>query len=111
VILLSSGYVVAEGGIHDVRSEVTDHPIQVLVRCSRPSLLASRIFAQDHVVEAKLSPDGRGLLVRTRDAPAFYRALNRIVVEERLEIAAVAPADDDVNSLYRYLIGSDGETA
>jgi ABC-2 type transport system ATP-binding protein len=109
VILLSGGYVVAEGRIADVREEVTEHPMQILVRCSRPNLLASRVFACDHVVEAKLLKEGRGVLVRTRDASAFYRALNRIALEDGLEIDAVAPSDDDVHSLYRYLIGAEGE--
>src|SRR5213079_1092851 len=72
VILMSSGYVVAEGQIHTVRTEVKEHPMQILIRCSDPNLLASRVFAQDHVVEAKLNEDGKGLLVRTRDADAFY---------------------------------------
>ena len=108
VVLMSYGYVVAEGKIHGVRSEVKEHPMQILVRCSRPSILASRVFAQDHVVEAKVNPDGKGVLIRTRDADQFYLLLNRIVTEESLALEAVAPADEDVNSLYQYLIGADG---
>ena len=110
VVLMSFGYVVAEGEIHGVRSEMKDHPMQILVRCARPNLLASRLFSQDHVVEAKLSDDHKGLLVRTRDADSFYLLLNRIVLEEELALEAVAPADDDVNSLYQYLIGGGGGT-
>ncbi len=110
VVLLSGGYVVAEGRIAGVREEVTEHPMQILVRCDQPSLLASRVFACDHVVEAKLLREGRGVLVRTRDASAFYRALNHIALEGGLSIDAVAPADDDVHSLYRYLIGAEGES-
>jgi ABC-2 type transport system ATP-binding protein len=111
VVLLSGGYVVAEGRIHGVREEMTEHPIQVLVRCSHPNVLASRVFALDHVVEAKIVADGRGVLVRTRDADGLYRAINRIVTEEGLDVEAVAPADEDVNSLYRYLIGAGSETS
>jgi len=110
VVLMSYGYVVAEGQIHGVRSEMKDHPMQILVRCSRPNLLASRLFSQDHVVEARLSDDHKGLLVRTKDADSFYLLLNRIVLEEELALEAVAPADDDVNSLYQYLIGGGGGT-
>ena len=58
VILLSHGYVVAEGEIQGVRSEVKDQPIQILVRCDRPNLLAARLFEQDHVVEARIHDDG-----------------------------------------------------
>ena len=110
VVFMSYGYVMAEGQIQSVRSEMKEHPMQILVRCSRPSLLASRLFSQDHVVEAKLNPDGRGLLVRTQDAGRFYLLMNQIMMEEDLALEAVAPADDDVNSLYQYLIGSSGGT-
>jgi ABC-2 type transport system ATP-binding protein len=110
VILLSHGYVVAEGQIQGVRSEVKEQPMQILVRCDRPGLLASRLFQQDHVIEAKISSDGRGLLLRTRDADGFYLLLNRVILESGLEVESVAPADDDVNSLYQYLIGAEGAT-
>jgi ABC-2 type transport system ATP-binding protein len=110
VVLMSYGYVIAEGQIQGVRSEVKEHPMQILVRCAEPSLLASRLFSQDHVVEARLNQDGRGVLVRTRDAEQFYLLLNRIVVEEQIDLQAVAPADDDVNSVYQYLIGGGGGT-
>lgn len=108
VVLMSYGYVVAEGQIHGVRSEVKDHPMQILVRCGNPSRMASRLFSQDHVVEAKLNNDGKGVLVRTRDADQFYLLLNRIVLEEDFALEAVSPADDDVNSVYQYLIGGGG---
>src|SRR6266853_4217066 len=68
VVLMSYGYVMAEGKIQGVRSEVREHPMQILVRCSQPNLLASRLFSQDHVVEARLVTDGSGILIRTRDA-------------------------------------------
>jgi ABC-2 type transport system ATP-binding protein len=110
VVLMSYGYVVAEGQIHGVRTEVKEHPMQILVRCAQPSLLASRLFSQDHVVEAKLNNDGKGVLVRTKDADQFYQLLNKIVVEEDFAVDTVAPNDDDVNSVYQYLIGSGGGT-
>jgi ABC-2 type transport system ATP-binding protein len=108
VILLSHGYVVAEGEIQGVRSEVKDQPMQILIRCDRPNALAARLFQQDHVVEAKIHPDGHGILLRTTDADSFYLLLNRVILESDLEVESVAPADDDVNSVYQYLIGGEG---
>jgi ABC-2 type transport system ATP-binding protein len=106
VILLSNGYVVAEGKIQGVRSEIRDHPMQVLIRCNRPSALAARVFELDTVVEARLHADGGGLLVKTRDADRFYRLLNHIALDG-IDIESVAPADDNVNSVYEYLIGGE----
>jgi ABC-2 type transport system ATP-binding protein len=111
VIMLSQGYVVAEGQIQGVRSEVKDQPMQILVRCDRPSVLAARLFQQDHIVEAIIQGDGKNLLLRTKDADSFYLLLNRVILETGLEVESVAPADDDVNSVYQYLIGAEGGTA
>jgi ABC-2 type transport system ATP-binding protein len=108
VVMLNGGYVVAEGDIPQVREEMPEHPIQVLVRCDRPGLLASRLFELDHVVEVKIQEDGGGLLIRTRNADSFYRKLNQAVLETGLEVEAVAPADEDVHSVYQYLIGANG---
>ena len=108
VVLMSSGYVVAEGQIREVRQEVRDHPMQILVRCSNAARLASAAFELNHVVEAKIANDGRGVLIRTRDAEQFYLLLNKIVCSGLIELETVAPADDDVDSIYQYLIGSNG---
>lgn len=110
VVMLSHGYVVAEGQIQGVRSEVTDQPIQILVRSDRPHELAARLFEQKHVVEASIQNDGKGLLVRTRDADSLYLLLNRVVMETGLEVESVAPADEDAGSVYQYLIGGEGGT-
>lgn len=106
VILMSGGYVVAEGQIRGVRSEIEDHPMQILIRCKRPAELAARMFDQEGVVEAKLHTDGGGLLVKTTNADRFYLMLNQIAIGE-IGIETVAPVDDDVNSVYAYLIGED----
>lgn len=103
VILMSGGYVVAEGQIHGVRTEIREHPMQVLIRCDKPSELASKVFAQEHVVAAQVLPDG-GLLVQTRDADSFYRQLNHLALDG-IRIEGVTPADDNVNSVYQYLVG------
>lgn len=110
VVLIHGGYVVAEGDIANVRDEMEEeHPAQVSIRCDRPALLASRVFEMDSVMEARIDDDGRGLLVRTRDADRFHLLLNQVVLENGLAIEAVAPADADVNAVYQYLIGSNGE--
>jgi ABC-2 type transport system ATP-binding protein len=111
VVLLNNGYVVAEGNIHGVRDEMEEHPMQIFIRCDKPSKLAAHVFAQDHVVEARLHDDGRGLFVKTRDADRFYLLLNRVVAEGEINIETIAPVDDDLSAVYQYLIGSEGTSS
>jgi len=106
VILISNGYVVAEGAIQSVRSEIREHPTQILIRCDRPRELAAKVVGSDSTMEVSFHNDERGLLLKTRDADKFYLALNEIA-SNGIQIEAVAPADDDVLSVYEYLIGND----
>lgn len=106
VILLTAGYVVAEGKIRGVRGELEEQPMQILVRCNEPSAFAAKVFAEDSIVEAKVHDDRKGLLIKTKDPDKFYLLLNKIALNG-IAVESVIPADDDVNSLYSYLIGSE----
>ena len=106
VILLSNGYVVAEGQIHSVRNEIQEHPAQILIRCTRPREFASKLLENEQTIEVRIHNDEHGLLVKTRDPDRFYLMLNHMAMNG-IEIESVAPADDDVNSVYEYLIGNE----
>jgi ABC-2 type transport system ATP-binding protein len=110
VILLSNGYVVAEGQIQSVRGEIQEHPTQILIRCTRPRELAAKMLEDTHTLEVTIHKDEKGLLLKTRDADGFYLALNQLALNEHgngIEIESIAPADDDVLSVYEYLIGNE----
>jgi ABC-2 type transport system ATP-binding protein len=112
VVMLSNGYVVAEGQIQAVRGEMhQEHPLQILVRCSQPGLLAANLFSQDHVSDVRMHHDRGGLLVSTRDPERFYALLGRMVLEGGIHLESVAPADEDALSVYEYLIGGGGGAA
>lgn len=111
VVLIHNGYIVAEGEVSGVRDEIEEHPIQILVRCDRPQMLAAHLFQNAHTVEARIHADRQGLFVRTRRPDEFYLMLNRIVAEYGFEIESVAPVDDDLNAVYEYLIASEGGSA
>jgi ABC-2 type transport system ATP-binding protein len=106
VVLISNGYIVAEGAIQSVRSEIREHPSQILIRCDRPRELAAKVVGSDSTMEVSFHNDERGLLLKTRDADKFYLVLNEIACNG-IQIESVAPADDDVLSVYEYLIGND----
>lgn len=108
VVLLNSGYVVAEGEIQGVREEMEEHPMQILVRCDQPALIAAHLFRKEYLVGAQIHADREGLLISTREPSRFFLDLNRLVVEHGVGMESVAPADDDVRALYEYLIEGGG---
>ncbi len=107
VVLMQNGYVVAEGEVRGVRDEIDEHPIQILIRCDRPQVLAARLFEQEHTVEARIHSDRQGLFVKTRQPDDFYLLLNKVIIEHDLQVESVSPVDDDLNAVYQYLIASE----
>jgi len=107
VVLLNNGYVVAEGAITGVRDEMdVEHPMQVLIRCDHPSLLAAHMFKNTDVVEARVHDDRHGLFVKTRNPDQFYLSLNQVVAQGEVSVESIAPVDDDLSAVYEYLIGA-----
>jgi ABC-2 type transport system ATP-binding protein len=107
VVFISGGYVIAEGQIQSVRNEIQqERPLQMLVRCKQPEILTSRIFKQGNVVEARLLSEGQGVLIKTRDVDRFCKLLNHLALDG-IDIESVSPTDDNVNSIYEYLIGEE----
>ena len=96
VALLDGGYVVAEGEVDDVRLEMEEHPIQVLVRCNKAKEVASALFLQDHLVEVLLNDDGQGFLARTRKGGSLLQQLQEIVLSLEVDVRKVRLADSDV---------------
>ena len=104
VILIANGSIIAEGQIHNVREEMTEHPSQFLIRCPDAARVASLLFAEDHITEVRLHADRQGLLVLTRSRERFSELLNQIVLGGQ-NIESIVQADANVDSLYEYLIG------
>ncbi|MFC1852473.1 ABC transporter ATP-binding protein [candidate division CSSED10-310 bacterium] len=105
VVILNHGYVIAEGDVHTVRSEIkVQHPLQILIRCDEPSLLSARLFELDGLVSVNILEDQKSLLVRTRNIDNFYELINKLVTENVIDIETMTPADDNVQAVYDYLI-------
>lgn len=109
VVMLSHGYVVAEGQIHGVRDEMRDHPMQIRLHAQHPRALAARLLASDLAATLlEVSLGDQHLLVKVRDANAFHLGLNRLAASGAIDLEGVAPADDDAGSIYEYLVGAAG---
>jgi ABC-2 type transport system ATP-binding protein len=94
VVVLNDGYVMAEGDLHGMKGEMTQHAARVAIRSDQAAIIAAHLFKFEHIIEARLHGDGRGLHVHTRDADRFFRTFNRLVLEERWSIDAIGPAHE-----------------
>lgn len=108
VVFISNGYIVAEGEIEGVRSEVKEQPLQVYVRCDRAAELAAHLLQRSQTTEIQMHDDEGGFHIRTRHANALFDLITELVVESGFKIEGIGPADENVQSVYQYLVGDEG---
>jgi ABC-2 type transport system ATP-binding protein len=106
ILMMSNGYVMAEGEVRDVRDVLRDHPFQVFIRCKNPRRLASLMLEEDNVKRIEIEDDD-SMTLSTRDPDHFYLRLNEIVLQHDIQIDVVTLADENVQSIYKYLSGKE----
>jgi ABC-2 type transport system ATP-binding protein len=104
ILMMSNGYVLAEGQVHQVRDLLRQHPFQVFIRCDRPRELAALMLAEDGVIKIQIEDEG-SLTLMTRDPDRFYLQLNELVLRHGFGVDMVTLADENVQSIYHYLSG------
>ncbi len=108
VVFISNGYIVAEGEIEGVRSEVKEQPLQIYVRSDRVAEFVAEILRRASLTEILMHEDGGGFHLRTRQASQVFDLINELVVQKGFTLEAIGPADENVQSVYQYLVGDEG---
>ena len=106
ILMMSNGYVLAEGQVTHVRDLLRSHPFQVFLRCSEPRRLAALMLAEENVSSVQIE-DERSLTLMTNDPDSFYLRLNDLIVIDGIDVDVVTLADENVQSIYHYLAGKE----
>ena len=107
ILLLNGGYLMAEGDVREVRGALSRHPHRILIRCADPRHAAMFFISQQHIISAKVEEGGSALVLETRDIDKFHESLNRLVLEEHAEVSLVTVADENISSIFGYLVGEE----
>ena len=102
ILVIAQGRLVATGDYRDLRDLMDDRPHRVRIGVDDPRRLASALVDGGLVVG--LSLDTTHLLVDTLDSDALGRRLAPLARDLRLHLHEVSPLDDDLESVFRYLV-------
>jgi len=102
VVVIAKGRLAAQGDFREIRALMDDRPQRVRIRCDRPRSLASALVRRSEIAGVNL--DGDTIEVDTTDAPELARALAPLCVEIGTRLHEVRPLDDDLESVFRYLV-------
>lgn len=104
VLVLAQGRLAAEGDFRAIRDLMDDRPHRIRVRSDRARALAGSLLGHDGVVAVRLDHDDT-VIVDTVDATQFRRAIAPLAARLHAHLYEVSPLDDDLESVFRYLVG------
>ena len=102
VVAMVDGRLAAVGTVETIRAAMTDKPRQVSVDCSDPRRLASALIEGEGVVGLQVV-SGQ-LHIESVDANEVAMRLPAIAVEQGISISRIEPADESLESVFRYLV-------
>ena len=101
VMLLSTGRVLAEGTVSEIRGELSDHPLVVRIGTPTPRPLAARLLEVEGVIRVEWIQGGIEVLSRKPDR--LFDRIASATEEDGVTVASVAPTDEDLEAVFRYL--------
>jgi ABC-2 type transport system ATP-binding protein len=102
ILVIAQGRLAASGDFRALRELMDDRPHRIQVRTDTPERLAVGLIEAGVAVGIHIDDDG--LVVDTRDADAFGRRIAPVARECDVRLREVNPLDDDLESVFRYLV-------
>jgi len=107
VLVVAQGRLAAEGDFHGIRELMDDRPHLIRLRCDRARALVATLIQSGLISGARLiAEDAADLSVD--DVARFRRSIAPAARHVDALLYEVAPLDDDLESVFRYLVGAPG---
>ena len=103
VLVMSQGRLAATGDFHELRALMDDRPVRIRVRCDRPRPLGAALLERGVAVGARVEGEDT-LELDTDDLRGLSRALAPLARERGARLYEVAPLDEDLEGVFRYLV-------
>ncbi len=104
VLVIAKGRLAATGDFRAIRDLMDDRPHRLRLGTDKPGALAGALLGAGTVMGVQLTGDDT-VLVETTDVARFRALVARVAVDQGAHLREVAPLDDDLDSVFRYLVG------
>jgi len=103
VLLMNDGKMLLSGKIEDIVNIVDENTHSMLISTKDPRALGSLLFDNGLVDNVDIKRSGE-ILVRTREPNKLYDFLPSVVLDEKIEIGALTPIDNDLQSIFDRVV-------
>lgn len=102
VLVIAQGRLAATGDYRDLRDLMDDRPHRIRIATDAPRRLAAALVDLGVVDGVSIAADS--LLIDTTDVDGFGRNIAPVARELDVRLREVEPTDDDLESVFRYLV-------
>ena len=102
VLVMAQGRLAAVGDVGRIRELMDDRPHRIRIGTDRPAVLATALMATGTLVGVQLTAEG--LDIATTDVARFARVVAGEARRVDASLDEVRPLDDDLESVFRYLM-------
>ena len=103
VVLVHQGRLLAQGRVGELRAQLPSQPHRLRIAAARQRELAACLVSWPQVQQVRVHDDA--LEVSVAGEMGFYEALTRLGASWQGGIHEIVPLDDDLASLFGYLVG------
>jgi len=104
IVLLHQGKILARGDIHTIRDLIDKHPHIISIRCRNPRALAARLLGEPSVLDLRFA-GADAVILETNDRDRIFGLLPALILELGLEVDEITSPDDNLQSVFDYLVG------
>lgn len=102
VIVIAQGRLAAAGDYHSLRDQMDDRPHRIRIGTDQPRALGAAIIERG--LAEGVTIDATSVSADTADVDAFGRSVAPLTVELGAQLNEFVPLDDDLESVFRYLV-------
>jgi ABC-2 type transport system ATP-binding protein len=106
VVLVNQGRVLASGNVHDIRRLIDAHPHRIRLSTPTPKAMAARLLDLPGIESVSFSEKRRRVELETTEPDKFHTWLAKLVLEENIVVHELTSADDNLEAVFQYLVGS-----
>jgi ABC-2 type transport system ATP-binding protein len=103
ILLLNHGRLMAYGDVAEIRDWLERYPRTVRIATPDPQGLGASLWGWPTVLS--LQREEQAVVVRTHQPRAFFQELQTLLSEGRHLFTSVTSPDDNVEAIFRYLVG------
>ncbi|MFO7991333.1 MAG: ABC transporter ATP-binding protein [Thermoplasmata archaeon] len=109
VALIYKGRAVASGDISEIRGLIDKHPHNIIIKGTGMGSLAKRLIDEEYVVSVRFEGDRTGkkknLKVEVTKPDDFFTDIPAMIAEMDTEIDMMYSLDDNLEAVFKYLVG------